>query len=100
MEYFDNFGKFCKARGTNGAFLIVSDGGQRTNIMTIGWAQIGFIWGKPVMTVLVRPSRYTHGLLEKAGYFTVCVPPEGKLRKELAFCGSKSGCIPVLTRPR
>ena len=91
MEYFDNFDKFCKALRTNGAFLVVSDDEQLTNIMTIGWAQIGVIWGKPVMTVLVRPSRYTHGFMEKAGYFTVCVPPEGGMRKELAFCGSKSG---------
>jgi flavin reductase (DIM6/NTAB) family NADH-FMN oxidoreductase RutF len=91
MEYFDNFDKFCKALGANGAFLIVSDGEQRTNIMTIGWAQIGVIWGKAVMTVMVRPSRYTHGLMEKAKYFTVCLPPEGGMRKELAFCGSKSG---------
>jgi flavin reductase (DIM6/NTAB) family NADH-FMN oxidoreductase RutF len=91
MEYFKKFDKLCKALGAGGAFLVVTGEKNKTNIMTIGWAQIGVIWGKPVMTVLVRPSRYTHGLMEKAGCFTVCVPPEGKMRKELAFCGSKSG---------
>lgn len=90
MEYFEDFGKFCKALKTNGAFLVVNAEG-RTNIMTIGWAQIGVIWGKPVMTVLVRPSRFTHGFMGKAEYFTVCVPAEGAMKKELAFCGSKSG---------
>ncbi len=91
MDYFNNFDKFCNALRTKGAFLVVDGGSRKTNIMTIGWAQIGVIWGKPVMTVLVRPSRYTHGLMEKAAYFTVCVPPAGKMHKELAFCGSKSG---------
>jgi flavin reductase (DIM6/NTAB) family NADH-FMN oxidoreductase RutF len=59
--------------------------------MTIGWALAGIVWGEPVMTVLVRPSRYTYGLLEKARCFSVCVPWEGRLAEELAFCGSKSG---------
>ncbi|HOW89570.1 MAG TPA: flavin reductase [Elusimicrobiales bacterium] len=90
MEYFEDFGAFCKALRTNGAFLVASEGG-RTNIMTIGWAQIGIVWGKPVMTVLVRRSRFTHGFMERSEYFTVCVPPEGEMRAELAFCGSKSG---------
>jgi len=91
MKYSDNFDKFCKALEGSGAFLVVTRENGKTNIMTIGWAQMGYIWGKPVMTVLVRPSRYTHGLMEKAAHFTVCVPPEGKMRKELAFCGAKSG---------
>ena len=91
MEYFENFERLCKALGNGGVFLAATGEDDKTNIMTIGWAQVGIIWGKPVMTVLVRPSRYTHGFIEKAGYFTVCVPPEGTMRKELAFCGSKSG---------
>jgi len=90
MDYFDDFGKFCKALRTNGAFLVVNAEG-RTNVMTIGWAQIGVVWSRPVMTVLVRSSRFTHGFMGKAGYFTVCAPQEGGMRKELAFCGSKSG---------
>ncbi len=90
MDCYDNFDRFCKALRANGAFLVVTGGGK-TNIMTIGWAQIGIIWGKPVMTVLVRPSRYTHGLMEKAEHFTVCVPAAGQMHSELAFCGSKSG---------
>lgn len=85
------FEKLTGALGGSGAFLVVAGGRGAANIMTIGWAQTGVIWGKPVMTVLVRPSRFTHGLIEKAEYFSVCVPPAGKLAKELAFCGSRSG---------
>ena len=91
MEYYDNFDKFCGALEGAGAFLVVEDGKGRVNAMTIGWAQAGVIWGQPVMTVLVRPSRYTHSLLENAARFSVCVPRRGEMEKELAFCGTKSG---------
>ncbi len=85
------FGALVKALAGNGAFLVVAGGRGAANIMTIGWAQLGVVWGLPVMTVLVRPSRFTHELIEKAEGFSVCVPPAGKLARELALCGSKSG---------
>lgn len=69
-----------------GAFLMVQG-----NPMTIGWAQFGVVWGKPVCTVFVRQSRHTHALLEKSDVFTVSVPATGTMRKELAYCGTKSG---------
>jgi len=73
-----------------GAFLTVNDG-ERINVMTIGWGNIGFVWGKPVFTALVRYSRYTYELLEKSGEFAVCIPAKDSLKQELAICGSKSG---------
>jgi len=73
----------------DGAFLVVQ-AGDKLNVMTIGWASLGFIWGQPMMTVLVRKSRYTFGIIEKASEFTVSVPLVD-MKKELAFCGSNSG---------
>ncbi|MDD5210752.1 MAG: flavin reductase, partial [Elusimicrobiales bacterium] len=49
------------------------------------------IWGEPILSVLVRPSRHTHAMLKTATHFSVCVPRPGELKKELAFCGAKSG---------
>jgi flavin reductase (DIM6/NTAB) family NADH-FMN oxidoreductase RutF len=72
-----------------GAFLTVTAGEAR-NTMTIGWATIGFAWRKPVMMVLVRDSRHTFGIMEKAADFTVSVPT-ADMKKEIAFCGTKSG---------
>ena len=51
-----------------GAFLTA--GGTVWNPMTIGWAQFGVVWGRPVVTVMVRKSRYTHSLMEQAQVFT------------------------------
>ncbi|MDD5628577.1 MAG: flavin reductase [Elusimicrobia bacterium] len=91
MEFWEGFPDLCRALGGEGAFLVVQDEKGRPNPMTIGWAQAGRVWGEPVLNVLVRPSRYTFGLLEKARRFSVCVPAAGRLAGELAFCGSRSG---------
>lgn len=72
-----------------GVFLTTQYKGK-TNTMTIGWGSVGVIWKKPVFTVLVRHSRYTHELLEKSGEFTVSVP-FGMMSHELSLCGTKSG---------
>jgi len=71
--------------------LLVSQGKQGPpNAMAIGWGQIGIIWGKPIFTVLVRPSRYTYKLIEETENFTVnVVPPE--LKDLVQYCGTASG---------
>jgi flavin reductase (DIM6/NTAB) family NADH-FMN oxidoreductase RutF len=73
-----------------GAFLTVKNG-DLVNTMTISWGNIGFEWNKPIFTVLVRESRYTYELMEKASEFTVSIPLSDSLKPALAFCGSKSG---------
>ncbi|MCL2352947.1 MAG: flavin reductase family protein [Firmicutes bacterium] len=73
-----------------GAFLTVRGGGK-VNTMTISWGFIGVIWDKPHFVALVRPQRYTYGLMEKADCFTVSIPDEGDLAEELVVCGTRSG---------
>jgi flavin reductase (DIM6/NTAB) family NADH-FMN oxidoreductase RutF len=78
-------------RLAHGGLLLAStrsDG--RSNVMTIGWASVGVIWGSPVMVVLVRPSRYTYTFIRESGVFTVNVPtPE--MSSYVALCGTQSG---------
>lgn len=75
---------------TKGAFLTVQ-AGDDLNVMTIGWASIGFLWGHPMMTIMVRKSRHTFMLIERSSEFTVSVPAGLKMAKELEFCGTESG---------
>jgi flavin reductase (DIM6/NTAB) family NADH-FMN oxidoreductase RutF len=72
-----------------GAFLTTL-AGDDVNTMTIGWAQLGFIWGKPMLTVAVRNTRHTFGIIERAKDFTVSVPQAG-MEMQLEFCGTRSG---------
>ena len=77
-------------RVMTGQGLLLASGAERPNAMTIGWGTIGSVWGKPMWIVLVRPSRYTYQLIEKAGDFTVNVPTK-ELARACAVCGSSSG---------
>jgi len=74
----------------HGLLLGSYDAAGKANIMTIGWGAMGSIWGVPLWTVLVRPSRYTHGCIEHSGCFTVNVPGED-LAMACAVAGSRSG---------
>jgi len=74
----------------SGLLLTSANKEGKVNVMTIGWGTIGIIWGMPMFVVLVRPSRFTYGFIEKTGDFTVNVPPR-KLSEIVSFCGSVSG---------
>ena len=45
--------------------------------MIIGWGNIGYDWGRPIFTVLVRESRYTHGYREWRR-LTISIPFDNK----------------------
>ncbi len=70
--------------------LLTAGERERFNPMTISWGGLGTLWGKPVVTVYVKPIRYTHEFLEQSDYFTVSFYPE-TFRRALALCGSLSG---------
>lgn len=90
MVFLENSSKILENLGKFGAFLMVGDE-QKENPMTIGWAQIGFSQGKSVFSVMVRKSRFSKDFIDKNPYFTVSIPKDDTYKKELAFCGSKSG---------
>ncbi len=85
-----DYDKVQEQIGGGGAFLMGQVPGGKLNPMTIGWGFGGTCWGRAVFLVLVRPSRYTHGLIEQSGEFAVSVP-SGGMEKELSVCGTKSG---------
>lgn len=60
------------------------------NTMTVSWGAVGELWGKDVVICFVRPQRYTFEFLEQNDTFTLSFF-DGEYKKELGFCGSKSG---------
>ena len=81
----DPFTKFEKdwallTAGTEGHF----------NSMTIGWGALGTVWNKDVLTVYVRPDRYTWRFLKDSDTFTVSFFPE-RCRQALTIMGTLSG---------
>ncbi|MBD5556780.1 MAG: flavin reductase family protein [Roseburia sp.] len=60
------------------------------NPMTISWGGMGVLWGKNVVFVFVRDSRYTKELLDKMDFFSLTFLDE-TYRASLNYCGSHSG---------
>ena len=63
---------------------------ERFNGMTISWGSMGTIWNKPIVTVYVRPDRYTWEFLKENDTFTVSFYPES-CRGALVKMGRLSG---------
>jgi flavin reductase (DIM6/NTAB) family NADH-FMN oxidoreductase RutF len=90
VPYTHQFERTLEMLGNGGLLLASTRADGTSNVMTIGWASLGIIWGLPAMVVLVRPSRHTYQFIESSGLFTVNVPtPE--MRPYVNMCGTKSG---------
>lgn len=63
---------------------------NKFNTMTVSWGSIGILWNKPIVQVVVRPSRFTHEFMQAYPDFSLCALPE-KHRKALQLLGSTSG---------
>jgi flavin reductase (DIM6/NTAB) family NADH-FMN oxidoreductase RutF len=72
------------------AFLLTAEGEGRINTMTVGWGGLGVMWGKNVLITMVRPERYTYGLVENADTFSMAVMGEEN-KKTVGYCGTVSG---------
>ncbi|SDI87740.1 Flavin reductase like domain-containing protein [Pseudobutyrivibrio sp. 49] len=70
--------------------LLTAGNIEKFNTMTISWGGFGTLWNKPVATVYVRNSRYTHEFLDNNEFFTVSFYPD-EHKKILSVLGSKSG---------
>ena len=60
------------------------------NTMTVSWGNMGIMWNKNIVTVFIRPQRYTKEFLDRFDNFTVSFYEESS-REALKLCGSKSG---------
>ena len=70
--------------------LLTAGTKESFNTMTNSWGGMGTLWGKPVVTVYVKPIRYTWQFMEKNDVFTVSFYPE-EYRKDLTLLGELSG---------
>ena len=65
------------------------------NTMTISWGSLGCIWNgedsaRPIVSVYVKPCRYTHDFIEKNEIFTVTFFDK-KYKPDLGILGRESG---------
>lgn len=70
--------------------LLVSRSKQKINVMALAWKSIGELWGYPICTVAVAPSRYTFELLNNVKEFTLNIPSP-QIAEAVNIAGSYSG---------
>ena len=69
--------------------LVTAGTKEKFNSMSIGWGSIGTLWRTPLVTVFIKPVRYTWEFVDKSDYFTVSLIDE-KYKKSLGIMGLKS----------
>ena len=67
----------------------VADQNHRPNIITVAWAGT-VCTNPPMVSISVRPSRYSYEIIEKTGEFVINLTNE-KLAKACDYCGVISG---------
>lgn len=70
--------------------LVTAGTKEEANSMTISWGGFGVLWGKNVVYIFVRDSRYTKKFLDERSFFSLTFFDES-YRDALEYCGSHSG---------
>ena len=73
-----------------GVLLVSGQSVDDANVMTISWGMFGIMWGRPVMMVMVRPTRHTWQFITQAPDFTANWMDE-PWTDAIRLCGSSSG---------
>ena len=90
IQVFDYANEILAAVGHG--ILLTTKYKDKINTMTIGWGTLGIEWRKKIFTVFVRGNRFTQGLIEKSGEFTINVPYGDSFDKNIiTYCGMHSG---------
>jgi len=63
------------------------------NTMTVAWGSLGVMWRKPFAMVVVRPTRYTFGFINRFPDFTLSAFPgfSGRIPERPLPAGKKIG---------
>ena len=72
----------------NGGLILCSGDDKKSNAMTIGWGEMGTLWGRNSLTVYVARARYTREFVDSYPYFTVMKFSDREIAR---YLGSHSG---------
>ena len=72
--------------------LLTAGNKQESNTMTISWGGVGVLWGKNVVYVFVRDSRYTKELIDAGDFFSLTFVSDQM--REILFWSVKKCLLP------
>ena len=91
LDLYAQSGEVLYRMGHGGVLCTVVDKAGNTNLLTLGWGQIGPNYhSHPICIIAVTPLRYSWRFLEEMDDFVIAVPDDG-LREAADLCGTKSG---------
>lgn len=70
--------------------LVTAGSKTKCNPMTISWGGVGVLWGKNVVYVFIRDSRYTKEFMDAGDFFSLSFFEE-RYRPALNYCGAHTG---------
>ena len=72
------------------SMLITAERDGKVNTMTAGWGGLGVMWGKNVVYAVIRPQRYSKGVVDASDTFSLTFFGGGN-KKTLNYLGTTSG---------
>ena len=72
--------------------LVTAGDKEKSNTMTVSWGGTGVLWGKNVVFIFIRESRYTKDFIDNGEFFSLSFLSE-KYRDALKYCGAHSGPV-------
>ncbi|MCC8168648.1 MAG: flavin reductase [Clostridiales bacterium] len=70
--------------------LVTAGTKEKANTMTVSWGGVGVLWGKNVVYIFIRQSRYTKEFIDAGEFFSLSFLNES-YRPALNFAGTKTG---------
>ncbi|MDZ7548533.1 flavin reductase [Clostridium perfringens] len=74
----------------NDWMLITAEKEGKVNTMTASWGSFGIMWGKNVVSIVLRPQRFTKEFIDASSTFSLTFF-DNSFRKDLNYLGSVSG---------
>lgn len=71
--------------------LITAAKDGKVNTMTASWGNMGVMWGKDIVSVFIRQTRFTKEFVDNADCFSISFLDHEKYAKELSYLGTVSG---------
>ena len=70
--------------------LVTAGNKSKCNTMTVSWGGVGVLWGKNVVYIFIRDSRYTKEFIDNGDFFSISFLDKA-YRDALNYCGAHSG---------
>ena len=74
-----------------GKMLVTAANGDKVNSTAASWGGVGYLWGKRIAIIYVRPSRYTKEFIDASKRFSLSFLNKAEYKDVKNYMGTVSG---------